>query len=237
MKDIHSHLLPGIDDGSKSIDESIKLLKQMEECGVTDLVLTPHYIVDSKYNCKPDMKRIIYKQLLEEVRKNNINIKLYLGNEIFLDDDLLSLVREGEVETINNSRYLLIEFPMVNFPTKAINVFSELIYSGYKIILAHPERYLYIQKNIKILDEFKEMGVLFQGNYESLCNKYGYGSKKTLIKLLKKGYISFLAGDIHHEVNLDLNKLEKKLKKYIDTTKIEQLLNTNIDKVINDMDL
>lgn len=237
MKDIHSHFLPGIDDGAKTLEESIKLLKQVEEAGVTEIVLTPHYIVNSKYTCNVNDKRPIFNRLLEEVERHGINIKLYLANEIFLDDDLLELLKNKEIESINNSKYLLIEFPVMNFPTKAKNVFSELIYNGYTIILAHPERYMYVNKDISILDDFMDMGVLFQGNYESLYGKYGIGAKRTLKKLLKKGYISFLAGDIHHEVNKDLKNLKKKLKKYLKEEDIEKVLETNFDKVINNIDI
>ena len=237
MNDIHSHFLPGIDDGCRDISESIKLLKQMEEAGVKEIVLTPHYVVDSRYTCNVKNKKVIYDNLVKELKKENINIKLYLGNEIFIHEDILELLKKGEMESINKSKYLLIEFPMMNYPTLARNIFSELIYNGYTIILAHPERYIYVNKDISLLDEFMDMGVLLQGNYESLYGKYGSAAKKTLKKLLKKGYISFLAGDIHHEVNKDLKNLRKKLKRYLSSDDIENLLVNNFDKVVNNIDL
>ena len=237
MKDIHSHLLYGIDDGCINISESIKLLKQMELKGVTELVLTPHYIANSNYVCDVLNKNKIFRELQNEVNKQNINIKLYLGNEIYLDEDIIDLLKNNKISSINNSKYLLIEFPMINYPIKAKSIFSELIYNGYIIILAHPERYMYVSKDIKILDDFKEMGVLFQGNYESLFGKYGTSSKKTLKKLLKNKYISFLAGDIHHNVDLDLKKLEKELKKYLTSNEINDILNINFEKVIRNEDV
>ena len=237
MKDIHSHLLFGIDDGCTNINESVKLLKEMELSGVKELVLTPHYISNSNYVCDVINKRKVFNELQNEIEKENINIKLYLGNEIFLDENLLDLLKNKKIESINNSKYLLIEFPMMNYPIQSKNIFSELIYSGYTIILAHPERYLYVNKDIKILDDFRDMGVLFQGNYESLFGRYGTQAKKTLKKLLKNNYISFLAGDIHHDVNLDLKKLEKKLKKYLTYNEIDDILNNNFDKVIDNIDI
>lgn len=237
MKDMHSHLLYGIDDGCNTINESISLLKQMEDKGINELVITPHYIVDSKYDCEVQTKTMLFNRLKKVMEDENINMKVYLGNEIFLDDELVNLLKTKKIQALNDSRYLLIEFPVVNFPTKAKNIFSELIYEGYTIILAHPERYMYVAKDIKVLDDFKQMGVLFQGNYESLYGKYGKEAKKTLEKLLKKGYISFLAGDIHHDVSLDIKDLEHKLKKYLSNEDITKVLETNFDCVINNLSI
>lgn len=237
MKDLHSHLLYGIDDGCTTLTESISLLKKMEERGITDLVITPHYIVDTNYTCEVETKTMLFNRLKKVMEDENINMKVYLGNEIFLDDELVTLLKNKKIQALNNSKYLLIEFPVINFPTKAKNIFSELIYEGYTIILAHPERYMYVAKDIKILDDFKQMGVLFQGNYESLYGKYGKAAEKTLKKLLKKGYISFLAGDIHHEVTLDIKDLEKKLKKYLPSEEITKVLETNFDCVINNISI
>ena len=103
MKDIHSHILYGIDDGSKSIDESILLLKEMEKNGVEELILTPHYIEDSKYNCNNNSKNKIFEELKKEVKKENIHIKLYLGNEVFITPRFIELLDKKEIQTLNNS--------------------------------------------------------------------------------------------------------------------------------------
>lgn len=237
MRDIHSHILPGVDDGARTLDESISLLHSLEDAGVTDLVLTPHYIEDSKYVCNVEKKELLLKVLLKEVEKENINIKLYLGNEIYFEDNLLELLDKKEISTINNSRYLLIELPILNMPRETKNVFSELIYSGYKVILAHPERYVYVIDNIKLLDDLVRMGVILQGDYMSLFGKYGRGAMKTLKKLIKSNYISLLASDTHHHVEVDEKRLRKKLEWLAPSTKIEELLNTNFIKVINDEEL
>ena len=112
MKDIHSHLIYGVDDGSKSLEESIELLKKMEKAGTTDLMLTPHYVENSKYVCNNKAKKEIFNKLKERAKKENININLYLGNEVFFTDKFLKLIKNGEIRTLNNSKYLLFEFPM-----------------------------------------------------------------------------------------------------------------------------
>ena len=112
MIDMHSHLLFSIDDGSKSIDESIKILKNLAEVGYTDIILTPHYIEESKYSSNKKNNLSILKIMKEEIKKENIQINLYLGNEIFINDNIPKLLKEKEITTLNDSNYLLIELPM-----------------------------------------------------------------------------------------------------------------------------
>ncbi len=234
MKDLHTHVLPGIDDGCRTIDESMQILNALASSGVTELVFTPHYIENSNFICNVSKKQKLFEKIKKQIKKENINIKVYTGNEIYFTENILKLLKENEMSTINSSRYLLIELPVLNYPNNAKNVFSELIYSGYKIILAHPERYYYVIDDIHILDDLIKMGVLMQGDYASLYGRYGKKSKRTLKKLLKKGYISFLCSDTHHKVEIKEKKLKRKLRWYLSKEDIEKTLNTNFDKVIKD---
>ena len=207
MIDIHNHLLFGVDDGSKTIEESIDILKDMEKCGYTDIILTPHYIDGSRYsNVKDDnLKRL--EILQEELKKNNISINLYLGNEIYIDDDINSFLNKDLISSLNNTNYLLIELPMSGEYMGYQEVFKDLINHGYKVILAHPERYLTFQDDYDLIYELKDMGVLFQCNIDSLNGKYGPYAKEMLIELLKNKQVSFLATDIHHKKH-DINSWE-----------------------------
>ena len=139
MKDIHNHLIFGIDDGSKSIDESIKLLNEMSERGVTEIVLTPHYIIGTNYNCNNKIK----KEKLKELQKLT-KIKLYLGNEVFIDNNILEYIENDEISTINNTKYLLIELPLREKLEIAFDILFNLRNNGIVPIIAHPERYQYI---------------------------------------------------------------------------------------------
>ena len=105
MKDIHNHLLFGIDDGSKDLEESIKLLKKIKKEGITEIVFTPHYIIGSSYNANIE-KRV---KLLNALKKET-SIKLYLGNEVTIDNDVIEYIKNREISTINNSRYCLLNF-------------------------------------------------------------------------------------------------------------------------------
>lgn len=238
MKDIHSHLLYGIDDGSKSIEESISLLKEMEYAGTTDLILTPHYVNHSKYDCDNKSKEELLKELKKKAKEENININLYLGNEVFFSNHFLELLKDNKIRTLNNSKYLLFEFPMSNVYNNSLEIINELVSKGYVPVLAHPERYYVFQKNPDSLEVYLQAGVLMQGNLTSLFGKYGHTPKKLLKYYLKKGWITFLGSDTHHEVKYNEEKLRKKLLKYTkDSNYTEDLLNNNFDKIINNEDI
>ena len=175
----------GIDDGSKSLTESIAILKKAKKAGVTDIMLTPHYIKNSKYACNNKNKEELLNELKKEMKNNNIDINLYLGNEVYIDSDIIPLINRNEIKTLNNSKYILVELPLTREVNEAIDIFKKLINKGYKVILAHPERYTYIQEDISKLEEFIDIGVLMQGNFKSLLGKYGEAAEETLIDLLK----------------------------------------------------
>lgn len=238
MKDIHSHLLVGIDDGSESYEESIKILKLMEKSGITDLIITPHYVENSQYNCNNKDKKELFKQLIEKKDENNININLYLGNEVFFTSNIIDLIKQGEIRTLNNTRYLLIEFPLHNIYNNTLEVIQRLVSKGVIPVLAHPERYEVFQNNPDIIKEYLRAGVLMQGNFTSLFGKYGPTPKKLLTYYLKNEWITFLGSDTHHEVKYDARKLEKMLLKITkDTIYVKDLMENNFDKVINDEDI
>ena len=238
IKDLHSHILYGIDDGSKTIEESIVLLKKMEHAGIKELILTPHYIENSKYNANNRKKEAIFRQLKKKVKEENINIELYLGNEVFFTNNLLDLINNGEIKTLNKSKYLLFEFPMTRFYNNSLEVINQLVSHGYVPVLAHPERYIEFQKNPNLVIDYLKSGVLLQGNFTSLFGKYGRHSKKILKLYLKNNWISFLGSDTHNEVAYDNKKLEKMLLKITkDKEYTEELLGKNFDKVINNEDI
>ena len=238
--DIHSHILYGIDDGSKSIEESINIIKEHIKMGFTDIMVTPHYIENSKYETNNIDKENILKTLKQELKKQNININLYLGNEVFVNNNLEELLKKKEIATINNSKYLLIEFPMNEKPKDINNIIYELKIKGIIPIIAHPERYDYVKKNPNLVLEWIEEGALLQSNYGSIIGVYGSGPQKTIKKLLKKDLIEFLATDIHYPNNkiyLNMDKIRKKLKKLITEERFIELTNTNPKKIIENKEI
>ena len=229
MKDIHNHLLYGIDDGSKSLDESIKLLKGLKKEGITEIVFTPHYIIGSSYNTNVKKNKALLSTLVKKT-----DIKLYLGNEVALDNDVLSYIEKGEIGTINNSRYLLVEFPINEKLDVGKVLIGNLIRYGVIPVIAHPERYHYYK--LKDFEEFIKEGCLLQGNITSLIDKYGVKSRKNLELLLKKDMIHVLGTDTHRTL-FDMGKCEEYLDKVVTKERKEELLNTNFDKIVKDKDI
>lgn len=236
MRDLHSHILNGIDDGSKSIEESIAILKKEVKFGVTDVVLTPHYIKDSKYNANNKTKEKLFKELKKIIKDENININIYLGNEIYIDEGIPELMINEEVTTINGTRYILMELPLNHEYMMLDEVLDEIISKGYIPIIAHPERYRRYYKNYDFFDHLIERGCLLQGNIGSLAGKYGKEAKKMLKNLLKRDMITVIGTDVHHSNSsiLEIN-VEKCLKKIVkDDEKIKDILENNLEKILND---
>ena len=237
MKDIHSHILYEIDDGSESIDESINIIKQAIDNGYTDIILTPHYRRIQKYTKNNKVKKELFNNLLKEVKKEKLKINLYLGNEITVDEDLFYYLDTDQVLTLNDSKYILLELPFTGRIKYLDDLFDELLNKGYIPIVPHPERY----HDYKIEDYVKwnKLGILFQGNIETLYGGYGKKNQLILEKMLKMHLISFMGSDIHKDYHLTYKRdIKNKLKELLDDSKmIQELVDININKVIKNMEV
>ena len=238
MKDLHSHLLYGIDDGCKTIEESINLIKKASEQGITDLMITPHYMYNTKYVANNRTKLELLENIKKELKEKNININLYLGNEVYITDNIIELIKKGEIRTLNNTRYILIEFPLMNMLEGTKEILYELVRNGCIPVLAHPERYRIFKRHPELIEEYLREGVLLQCNYKSLYGRYGKDAKKTIKFFLKHHLVTFLGSDNHHEENYKLRTLKFKLRRLVkNKQEVEDLLSNNFDKLINDIDL
>ena len=234
MIDMHTHILPNIDDGSESMEETIKMLKEAKEAGFTDIITTSHYIENSYDITKRERKNII-NEIKSKSDIENINIKLYNGAEAYISNNIYELIEKEELPTLNNSKYLLMELPMNNKVLYLENVIYSLESKGITPIIAHPERYSYVQKDIKFVEELVERGVLFQANYGSIIGKYGNDASKSVKKLLKKKLIHFLGTDTHksNSIYTQMNIILKKLEKITGKEYLELLSVINPEIVIN----
>ena len=234
MIDIHSHLIFDVDDGSRSLDESINILSMMYEAGVTDMIITPHYIIDSKYMSSKDINEDKLKQIKEELNKRNINMNLSLGNEIFMDNKIFEYLKDNKVSTLNNTKYILVELPMSGIYEGYQDILYSLVHKGYKVILAHPERYISFQKDFNKVYEVLELGVLLQSNYGSILGDYGLGSKRMIKRLMKEKLITYFSSDIHRLRSSNfIDRAKSKMKKYYTDEEIKDLTNNNMKELIN----
>ncbi|MBQ7140967.1 MAG: phosphoesterase [Bacilli bacterium] len=229
MTDIHSHILFDVDDGSSNIEESIELLKKLKSIGFKNVILTPHYIEGSDY-CSLNQEKLEKIEILKsEIKKNNIDINIYLGNEIFINDNIIKSIKDGKIYPLNNTKYLLIELPFYNQILNLDDILFEITHAGYIPVIAHPERYSYFQENYKLIDSLRENGVLFQANYSSILGHYGKQAKKLLKYMLKQKYIDYLGTDIHHIgktfVIDNFEKINKKIKKITKEEYYNQIIN------------
>lgn len=192
MIDLHSHILPEQDDGAQSLRDSVEMARMAVESGVTAMVATPH--------CMGDRSREVYgawKLLREALSENEIPLKLFLGMEIFGTPDTARMLEEGKLFTLNGSRYPLIEFPFRTDGTEETRILHSVCKLGCRPVVAHPERYLCVQREPRILNRWYQMGCLFQVNRGSLLGRFGPAARETALGLVERGFATAVASDAH----------------------------------------
>lgn len=199
--DMHSHLIPGIDDGSPDLDTSIQLIEGLQEAGYEKLVTTPHLISDLYPNNRHTITRG-YEKLQAELEKRKINMELRAAAEYFLDDHFDTLLRNNEPLLTIKDNLLLVEFSFASAPLDYKEKIFAIQMKGYKPILAHPERYSYFHHKPEIYEELRNAGCLFQVNILSLTGYYGKNVAQMAARLIKLKYIELLGTDLHHERHL-----------------------------------
>ena len=225
MIDIHSHILPNIDDGSKSFEITFNMLEIAKKDGIDIIYATPHYITGFYEN--------IFEEVSEKVDELNsllcekgIDIKILPGQEIFIDNYTLKDFEEGKIRPLSGTSYMLVELPMDNLPENALDIIYDIGIKGVIPIIAHPERYEYFVENPIIINSFIDEGCLFQINSQSLLGIFGKKIKINSEYLIKNGIISFIGSDAH-----GLDKRTPELKKGIEAiSKIDRAVSETILK-------
>jgi len=194
MIDMHNHVLFGVDDGCATLEESIAMIEQAVKVGVTDLIVTPHFAPMRGFVADRSTIDANFVQMNDAVREHNLPISLYLGREIDEVSDIETLLAEATVQTMNNTKYVLVDFGMKKADID--EYVYELVIRGYKPIIAHPERYNYITDT----DEFhrwRQTGALLQINATSLFHPKNKLVKKHVQYLLKHGLVDMVGSDCH----------------------------------------
>jgi tyrosine-protein phosphatase YwqE len=202
--DIHSHLIPGIDDGSPLLEDSLLLIKGMVDLGYKKLITTPHVMSDY-YRNTPVIIQNGLEQLRELINEHKIPVTIEAAAEYYLDYEFSQKLSKQNVLTFG-SNYLLVECSFVEPPANLDQIIFEIQINGYKPVLAHAERYLYWSNNFRILNSLKERDVLFQLNLLSLTGAYSKAVEKTARYLIENQFYDFIGTDLHHLKHLELLK-------------------------------
>ncbi len=195
--DIHSHILPVMDHGSKSLDESVAMLTIAVSEGISTLYATPHYLPGISEPSQTDIIQYVHK--LEKIaRKEGINIEIKKGAEYFFKEEMMDLFDYGEIITLGDSNCVLIEFDPMNEGLFIRKALKNILCLGYRPILAHVERYPYLMKDgFALLKEFRSFGVLTQVNCDSICGVRGRKVKEQVLELLKYHVVDFVSTNAH----------------------------------------
>ncbi len=200
MIDLHNHIVYGVDDGAANIDESLDIARQFAAEGVTTVVATPHF--DGEKPCKLALRMLRERvdELREAIAANNIGIDLFCGNEVYLTPSLPTLLEQGAVACLGTTRAILIEVSLMSekMPLFLEDTVFRLQLAGYQIVLGHPERYGFVQRDPSSLDALVERGVALQLTAPALLGEYGSAIRRTAEKLLRRGLYQMAASDRHH---------------------------------------
>jgi tyrosine-protein phosphatase YwqE len=203
--DIHSHLIPGIDDGAKDMERAISLILSLKEMGYKKLITTPH-ISDMFLN---DSQKITegYNLLIQELSHRNIDIEIEVAAEYYIDEHFEKLLKKRDILTFGKEKYLLFELSYFTPPKNLESLVYEMQQMGYTPILAHPERYEYFHNSMEHYFNLKKVGLLFQINLNSIVNYYNDSVKKCVKSLIAHGLVDFVGTDTHHRGHINfLNK-------------------------------
>jgi protein-tyrosine phosphatase len=202
--DLHTHVIPFVDDGALDWEMSLKMLQQAERDGIRQVVCTPHIFSKIDFDRESQFKEL-FQELVDKMKKERISLVLHLGAEIYIQPDL-QLNRS--ISTLGqNGKYFLVEFPLNNIPDYVSKRFFEIVMVGKTPIIAHPERNGYILENIERAYDFVEKGALLQINSGSILGRFGNQIKKISIQLMNANLVHIVGSDAH-----DLKTRPLKLK-------------------------
>lgn len=238
MIDIHCHILPFLDDGPKSMEGALEMAQIAYDDGIRKIVATPHYI---------ESWRVIPREkVMESVEEFNlilnekdIDIEILTGHEVYFTWGIPSLIKNGEVSTLNNSQYFLMEFPLSDIPKHADEMIFELKLMGKIPILAHPERYKEVKENPNILIEYIDMGALCQVDSGSIIGQFGKDTMEVARSLIGNNMVHFVASD-GHCAKVRTPRLKDSYKKVMDLfgeEKSQELFKLNPKRVIEGVEI
>ncbi|MEQ9288420.1 MAG: CpsB/CapC family capsule biosynthesis tyrosine phosphatase [Cyclobacteriaceae bacterium] len=203
--DVHSHLLPGIDDGVKSFDESISIIQELQALGLKKIITTPHIIADY-YPNTPEIIRGKLQELRQILTDENMDIQVEAAAEYQIDEGFMAMLESGQELLTFGEGFVLVETPFLNKPLFIDEALFKLKSLGYHPVLAHPERYIYLQEDYAEIKTLIDSNIHLQISLGSLAGYYSHKARKLAQYLIDHQWISFIGSDIHHSRHLEAYK-------------------------------
>ena len=239
MIDIHTHILPRVDDGSESTAMSLKLIEEALESGVHSMIATPHFFQGVYENYAGEDLQKRWDRLHNAVHRANLPIHLYQGMEIMACDDLPELLKKGKVWTLNSSDYFLLEFAFDEDPAYCKTIIRSCMEAGYRPVIAHPARYYFVQDDPGIVYDWYRSGCCIQLNKGTLLGDNGIRARNTGLSLLRHCVVSCVASDAHRTYwrNADMSQVEELLLDQFGEEYTYMLLEENPDRILRNREL
>ena len=234
MIDLHSHILPGLDDGARDMREALNMAAMAAQSGVTAMAVTPHCI-------HGDARAVAQtcQMLRRKLQQAEIPLELYLGMEIFGTPETAELLRQGILTTLNGSRYPLIEFGFQTDGEAETEILESVVQAGYRPVVAHPERYEYVQQEPALINHWHKMGCLLQVNRGSLLGRFGTAARDMALELVDRGFATVVASDAHSASMRTpwMADVRHLLRETFPSSAARYLLRENPWRILNDEDM
>ncbi|GIZ07444.1 tyrosine-protein phosphatase [Flavobacterium sp. UMI-01] len=211
--DIHSHLLPGIDDGARNFEETVLMIKALQKLGITDFITTPH-IIQHVWENTHEQIQTNRDQTVRDLEQQQIQLPFKAAAEYLMDDQFVKLFESHDLLTLKDN-YVLVEMSYINAPIQLYSILFDLQVAGYIPVLAHPERYLFYHKNPEEFKKLKKAGCKFQLNLLAVTGYYGKEVAAVAETLLKNGQYDFVGTDAHHLKHIAAMEQKVKIKDLI----------------------
>ena len=240
MIDLHSHILPELDDGAQSLEESLEMARIAEKNGIEKMVATPHLFTENFIHEDLSIIKKKQKELSQALRENNIYVEIFAGAEVHISHNLIDEIRKDrENLVLNQSSYMFVEFPSDHVFSGVKNLFFELMSEGIKPIISHPERNSVFSRSPSLLYELIQMGGLSQANSGSFTGKYGRRVEAAVLNFLELNLIHFIASDCHSTRSSAprLSEAVKKAEMIVGEEKARALVKDNPQAVLDDEEI
>lgn len=234
MVDIHSHILSGLDDGAESLEESLVMARLAVASGIRHMAATSH---GNYYDYTLEEYRESFERLQRELAKEKIPLKLYPGMEIFLDEDAAFMVQRKELLSLNHTDYLLVEFPFDESEGNVLRRLRQLQKEDWRIVLAHPERYIFVQNDPEFAYYLADQGYVLQINGGSVLGDFGSRCQRMALQLMDDGIAGVIASDAHDTEyrSPDMNRLMEFLDQNFDPAEVKLWISENPSRILKGM--